>query len=130
MAQPGSFVRVLLLEPNATSRSAILSVLDSSHYDVDVCDSLDQVLVHASTHDTVALVAWQAMNGLLADEHRNHLLKLTNRLRLVIMVPRRWARLLVTTDLGGVVAGIVPKPFEADELVSAIRGAAAPHIAV
>ena len=44
--------------------------------------------------DEVALVAWQAMDGLLADDHRHHLQQLTQRLRLVVMVPRAWARLL------------------------------------
>src|SRR5262245_36812780 len=110
--------RVALVEPNAALRSAVVAVLEGAQFDVAVCESLEQVLKQTSAeHGAVALVAWQAMDGLLADEHRNHLLKLTHRVRLVIMVPRRWSRLLDATDLGDVVAGIVAKPFEADELI-------------
>ena len=119
-----AFRRVFLVEPNASLRGAVLAVLEGAEFEVTPCDTLDQVLVQTSAeHGAVALVAWQAMDGLLADDHRNHLLKLTHRVRLVIMVPRRWSRLLDATDLGDVVAGIVPKPFEADELIAAVRAA-------
>jgi len=116
--------RVLLIEPNPSLRSAMLAVLEGAEFEVTLCDTLDQVLLQTSAeHGAVALVAWQAMDGLLADEHRNHLLNLTRRVRLVIMVPRRWSRLLDATDLGDIVAGIVAKPFEADELIGAVRAA-------
>ena len=102
----------------------MLAVLEGAEFEVTLCDTLDQVLLQTSAeHGAVALVAWQAMDGLLADEHRNHLLNLTRRVRLVIMVPRRWSRLLDATDLGDIVAGIVAKPFEADELIGAVRAA-------
>lgn len=124
MPQHLASTRVLLVEPNAPLRSAILELLTASHLDVEVCESLDQVMMQSSDgQETVALVAWQAMGGLLADEHRNHLLRISNRVRLLVMVPRRWARLLDATDLSAVVAGIVPKPFEADELLAAIGAA-------
>jgi DNA-binding response OmpR family regulator len=42
-------------------------------------------------------------------------------LRLVVMVPRRWARMLEGTDLG--VTGVIAKPFGADELVNSVRQA-------
>ena len=116
--------RVLLVEPNAPLRGAVVAVLEGAEFEVTLCDTLDQVLAQPSAEQGgVALVAWQAMDGLLADEHRIHLLKLTHRVRLVIMVPRRWSRLLDATGLGDVVAGIVPKPFEADELIAAVRAA-------
>jgi len=116
--------RVLLIEPNTSLRSAVLAVLEGAEFEVTLCDRLDQVLSQTSAeHGAVALVAWQAMDGLLADEHRNHLLNLSRRVRLVLMVPRRWSRLLDATDLGDIVAGIVAKPFEADELIAAVRAA-------
>ena len=119
-----SETRVLLLEPNAALRSAIMTVLGAEHYQVDVCDSLEDVLV-GTDHlaQTVALVAWQSMEGLLAEEHRHHLTELTRRVRLVVMVPRRWARLLESTDLASAVAGLVAKPFEAQELLDKLMGA-------
>src|SRR5438067_12283312 len=99
--------RVLLLEPNTSLRAAIVSVLDEEHFGVEVCDSLEQVLMRADGDAlTLALVAWQSMDGLLAEEHRHHLVELSRRLRLIVMVPRRWARLLEDSDLASAVAGV------------------------
>jgi DNA-binding response OmpR family regulator len=119
-----SELRVLLLEPNATLRSAIVAVLNAEQYRVQTCGSLRDVLVHADGQvPTVALVAWQSMDGLLAEEHRDALVDLTQQVRLVLMVPRHWARLLEQTDVATTVAGIVAKPFAADELLQGLRRA-------
>lgn len=116
--------RVLLLEPNTSLRTAIETILAAEEYSVELCDSLGQLIVLGQhSPRTVALAAWQSMEGLLAEEHRHDLVELTRRLRLVLMVPRRWARLLETTDLHEAVAGMVAKPFEADELLIALRSA-------
>ncbi len=110
--------RVLLVEPNAPLRSAVVAVLKAEQYRVQTCGSLQDALVQADGQaPTVALVAWQSMNGLLAEEHRHALEDLTRRVRLVVMVPRHWARLLDQTDVASTVAGIVAKPFAADELL-------------
>jgi DNA-binding response OmpR family regulator len=114
--------RVLLVEPNAALRSAIVDVLAAERYDVEPCDSLHDVLQSCAGNDSdVALVAWQRMDGLLAEERRHHLAELTQRLRLILMVPRGWARMLESSDLG--VAALVPKPFNADELIATVRRA-------
>jgi DNA-binding response OmpR family regulator len=118
--------RVLLIEPNAPLRSAVVAVLTAEQYQVQTCSSLGDVMLNI--HDgapTVALVAWQSMEGLLAEEHRRALAGLTRRVRLVVLVPRHWARLLEQTDVPAIVAGIVAKPFEADELLHAVRHALA-----
>jgi DNA-binding response OmpR family regulator len=113
---------VLLIEPNAALRSAIVDVLSADRFDVELCSTLDQAMARAAGQDDeVALVAWQSMEGLLADEHRHHLAELTRRLRLVLMVPRRWARMLDSSDLG--VAALVAKPFDADELLASVHHA-------
>ena len=113
--------RVFLLEPNTGLRRAIIDVLSADDFDVEQCESLDQVLARTRGHHNVALVAWQSMEGLLADEHRHHLLELTHRLRLVLMVPRRWQQLLDQSEFG--LAGIIAKPFDADELLASLRQA-------
>ena len=116
--------RVLLLEPNLSLRSAIQTILAAEEYSVEACDSLEQMVVRADhSSGTIALAAWQSMEGLLAEEHRHDLVELSHRLRLVVMVPRRWARLLESTDLRETISGIVAKPFEAEELLSALRSA-------
>jgi len=119
-----SLGHVLLVEPNPALRSAILAVLDAERYQAEACESLEQVLVRQDGRARViALVAWQSMDGLLAEQQRHRLVELTSRLRLVLMVPRRWARLLERTDLGVAVAGLILKPFEADELLSTLQRA-------
>ncbi len=120
-------MRVLLLVPNPQLRLAVHALLAAERYDVDVCNSLQQIVVeaHGSSNGTVALVDWQSMEGLLADEHRGHLADLTRRVRLVLIVPRRWARLLEGTDLYQAVAGLIARPFEADELLGKLQNALA-----
>jgi DNA-binding response OmpR family regulator len=125
MMQAITGARVLLLEPNAALRGAIGDVLTSERYVVEACDSLDQVLSKAAGDvvNSVGLIAWQSMEGLLADEHRHLLTSLTRRMRLVLMVPRRWKRLLETSDLG--FAALVPRPFDAEELLFSLETALA-----
>jgi DNA-binding response OmpR family regulator len=116
--------RVLLLEPNYQLRSAIVSVLCEEPYLVETCDSLEQVLPRSDASvPTIALVAWQSMQGLLAEEHRQQLCELTRRVRLIVMMPRHWARLLEESDLGRLVAGLVAKPVQADDLLSKLESA-------
>ena len=69
----------------------------------------------------VALVAWQSMEGLLSEERRQQLVDLNRRLKLVLMVLRRWATLLERTDLAQVVAGLIPKPVDLDELLHTLQ---------
>ena len=116
--------RVLLVEPNAPLRSAVVAVLNAEQYRVQTCGSLRDVLLHTDGQvPTVALVAWQSMDGLLAEDHRDALVDLTRRVRLVLMVPRHWARLLEQTDVATTVAGMVAKPFAVDELLQVLRRA-------
>jgi DNA-binding NarL/FixJ family response regulator len=46
------------------------------------------------------------------------LAQVTDRLSIVLMVPRRWMRLLNQSEYG--FAGMISKPFDADELLRAI----------
>ena len=116
--------RVLLVEPNAPLRSAVVAVLSAEQYRVQICGCLQDVLAHTDgLAPTVALVAWQSMEGLLAEEHRHALVELTRQVRLVLMVPRHWAKLLEQTDVASTVAGIVTKPFLAEELLRVLQQA-------
>jgi CheY-like chemotaxis protein len=113
--------RVLLLEPNAALRSAITTILTAEHYQVERVDALEDMLGPAGElENNVALVAWQSMQGLLSDERRPELADLTRHLRLVLMVPRHWSRLLENTEVPKLVAALIAKPFQAEELLSAL----------
>jgi len=122
--------RVLLLEPNVALRSAITTILGAERYRVEVVDSLEQLLDESAPFDsTVALVAWQGMHGLLAEERRSDLADVTRRVRLVLMVPRPWWRLLEGSHLTRAVTGLIAKPFEADELLATVQTALATEVA-
>ena len=122
MATQAAPVRVLLVEPNVAVRSEIVELLSREQYEVQVCDSLDQVVrVSGESRCDVALVAWSSMGGLLVEEHRHDLVEYVRRLHLVVMVGQSWARLLDAEDLGG--AHILEKPFDGDELLARIREA-------
>ncbi len=115
---------VFLVEPNAPLRRAIQELLVAEQYGVVSCETLDQVLESATGGPgEVALVAWQSMDGLLTDGRRDVLAEVTGRLRLVLMVPRRWQRLLDASEFG--VAAMVAKPFNADELLDTLRASLA-----
>lgn len=114
--------RVVLLEPNAALRSAIVTLLRAEQYEVEVAAAFEHVQNLAKAHrKTVALVAWQSMQGLLAEDRRASLVEVTRHLRLVVMVPRAWARLLENTDLATAVTSLIAKPFEADELLAKLN---------
>ena len=121
--------RVVLLEPNTALRSAIKTVLGAEQYRVEVVSSLDEVLCSDCDSDkSVALVAWQSLQGLLAEERRAELQDVTRHVRLVVMVPRHWWRLLEATDLSSAVTALIAKPFEADELLSTLQTALATEL--
>jgi DNA-binding response OmpR family regulator len=116
---PTPSAHVLVVEPNVALRSEIVELLRSEQYEVQVCDSLDQVVrVAADSRCDVALVAWPSMGGLLAEEHRHDLVEYVRRLHLVIMVGPGWAKWLDAEDLGG--AHILEKPFDGNELLARI----------
>ena len=118
--------RVLVLEPNAALRSALVTLLTAEHYGVEAHTSLEQVVAAADgSVDAVGLIAWQSMRGLLAEERRRDLVELAARVRIVVMVPRTWARLLESTEVTRIVAGLVAKPFQADELLGVLKNALA-----
>jgi DNA-binding response OmpR family regulator len=115
--------RVLLVEPNAVLRSAIVDVLGAEDFQVELCQSLNHAVSRSGSASDglpqVALVAWQCMDRLLADGHRDLLSALNHRVPLVIMVPRRWERILAQGDLR--VAGLIAKPLDVDQLLYTLR---------
>jgi FixJ family two-component response regulator len=110
---------VFLLEPKADLRHALEELLSAQGYLVVACDSLPDVLTRAAaTRCDLALIAWQGMQGLLAEEHRHDLAELAERLPMVIMVPRSWFRFLQPPDIA--VRGLLGRPFDAEELLECV----------
>ena len=115
--------RVLLLEPSPSLRQAVEAVLSAEGYLVTPCDSIEQLVARAhESAPELALAAWQTLNGLLSDERRHDLAAVTRRVRLVLMVPRSWLRILQPGELG--LAGLLAKPIDPDELLECVRRAA------
>jgi len=101
-------------------------VLTADGYQVQTCDSLPRLMAHAPFAERdLALVAWQSMQGMLADEHRHELARFAARVPIVLIVPRRWLRLLQQTDLCA--TALLPKPFDPDELRMCVRDVLGSH---
>ena len=67
----------------------------------------------------VAVLDWTMAAGLLTDEHRHDLAKLTRRIPLVVLVPEKWLRQMSAEDFG--VAALVPKGWAAEALLPALE---------
>lgn len=115
--------RVLLVERETRLRDAIEAVLKAEGVQVTRCAGLADVIEsgHGAAGE-VALLAWTAAGGLLAEDQRPQLRALSERVPLVVMVPSSWRRLVTADRLG--VAGILAKPFGAEALMVALRAAA------
>jgi DNA-binding response OmpR family regulator len=112
--------RLFLLESNTTVRDAIHYVLCAEGYDIQACDSLPQLIAHAPFADgDFALLAWQSMDGLLSETHRHDMAQLAELLPIVLIVPRRWLRLLTPGDFS--VTALLPKPFDPEELRTCVH---------
>jgi DNA-binding response OmpR family regulator len=114
-----------VLEPKPDLRHALEELLSAEGYDVETCESLQDLLARSTTtRCDLALTAWQCMQGLLAEEHRHDLAQLSSRIPLVIMVPRSWLRTLQPLDLA--VRGLLAKPFDAEELLECVSRSIVP----
>jgi len=112
-----------LLDSNHATRAGIQQLLSQHGHTVVTCNSFAGLLTHAPFTDAdLALVAWQTMGGLLADEHRDDLARLAERVPMAIMVPRNWLRFLNANDLG--VKALLPRPFDPVELLVCVSATA------
>jgi DNA-binding response OmpR family regulator len=69
----------------------------------------------------VALVDWKLTDGLLGESDFTEFRAITQTLPIVLLIPSYWQRHLGTADLGATV--LLPKPFDATRLASAVEQA-------
>jgi DNA-binding response OmpR family regulator len=112
--------RLFLIESNTTIRAALQHVLSADGHHVVTCDSLARLMAHAPFAERdLALLAWQCMDGLLSQKHRQDMVQLAGLLPIVLIVPRQWLRLLNPIDLSA--TALLPKPFDPEELRTCVQ---------
>ena len=122
MTAAGPIPRILMVLRDSRLRAALDILLRGEGFEPVTCTGIASLTTAASGEsDEIALVDWTMAEGLLAEEHRPGLRALGRRVPMVIMVPCRWASLLSEEDLG--IAALLPKPFDADTLLAAVRRA-------
>jgi DNA-binding response OmpR family regulator len=110
---------VFVVEHNATLGRAILELLSAEGYTVETSESLEDLVARAQTSPCdLALIAWQKLQGLLADGRRHDLVQHATLIPMVVMLPRSWLRVLHPPDLP--VRGLLAKPFDAEELLDCV----------
>jgi DNA-binding NtrC family response regulator len=118
----GPIRRILLVLRDSRLRAALDVLLQGEGFEPVTCAGIASLTTAAcGESDEIALVDWTMAEGLLAEEHRPGLRALARRVPMVLIVPCRWASLLSEEDLG--VAALLPKPFDADALLAAVRRA-------
>jgi DNA-binding response OmpR family regulator len=117
----GPIRRILLVVRDPRLRPALDVLLRGEGFEPVACAGIASLATRSSDSDEIVLLDWTMAEGLLADEHRPGLRALARRVPIVLMVPSRWASLLSEEDLG--IAALLPKPFNADALLAALRRA-------
>ena len=112
---------ILLVVRDARLRAGLDALLRDEGFEPVVCPGIASLATRSGDSDEIVLLDWTMAGGLLADEQRPGLLALARRVPIVLMVPSRWASLISEEDLG--IAALLPKPFNADALLAALRRA-------
>jgi hypothetical protein len=100
-------------------RALLARVLSEGSWSVVAETSVLQLSRSIEGSGGVAVLDWTMADGLLTDEHRCDLARLTRRIPLVVLVPEKWLRQMSAEDFG--VAALVPKGWAAEALLPALE---------
>jgi DNA-binding response OmpR family regulator len=111
--------RVHLVVRDARLRAIITRVLSDGGWWVDAEANVRQLWSSIEGTSGVAVLDWTMADGLLTDEHRHDLSRLTRRIPLVVLVPEKWLRQMSAEDFG--VAALVPKGWASEALLPTLE---------
>lgn len=94
-------------------------VLTDAGWRVEAEPSLPRLWNGVEATGGLAVLDWTMADGLLSEEHRHDLGRLTRRIPLVVLVPEGWLRQLSAEDYG--VAALVPKGWATEALLPVLE---------
>jgi DNA-binding response OmpR family regulator len=113
--------RVLLLEDDPALRGLLLEVLGLEDFEVQQCDSYDEIRRAAASQQGDIIVAdfWGGAQRTLNDDGRQQIRDLTALLPVILLTGRTWASETSASELGA--RALMRKPFDLDNLLNAIE---------
>ncbi len=121
-----SRVRVLLCEHDAALSAVLLDLFAEEHIDVTVCDSFETISEATRQFPEAVVVSDSWIEGGLAqltDDERHQLRVLSELAPVIMTTGRDWAKHTVGSSIADRVT-VLPKPYDIDDLVAAVREAA------
>ena len=121
-----SRVRVLLCEHDPALESVLLDLFAEEEIDVVPCSSYGELEAGTRAHPDAVVVSDSWVEGGLAqltELEREQLRTLGSRTPVIMTTGRDWAKAGSAPGLGERVI-VIPKPYDIDDLVAAIRAAA------
>ena len=118
-AQP----RVLLCEHDPIMAWLLVEVFRDEGIEVTTCASLEEINAALREHPQAVVVSdpWsRSVRPDLSADERQAIVELAARARLILTTTRRWALQSDGLSLGDGVT-VIPKPFDLDELLRAVR---------
>lgn len=111
--------RVHLLVRDARLRGMLTRALSDAGWCVGAQTTLRDLWNGTEATGGVAVLDWTMAGGLLNEEHRQDLSRVTRRIPLVVLVPEAWLRQMSAADFG--VAALVPKGWAAVALLPVLE---------
>jgi CheY-like chemotaxis protein len=120
--------RVLLFEDDPVLMSVLLELLSDEDIDVTRCESLEEIQVAVGEHPGAVVVSdfWSETSSVKLGEPERAEIQALGKTASVILTTARWwgARLGDESQFGETVL-VIPKPYDLDQLLAAIRIASA-----
>ena len=112
--------RVLLLEDEPTIREILLDIFGFEGFEVTVCSTLAELRAAIAQQPGCVVVSdsWGPLSSVLDDRLRAEIIALGKSAPVILIPAQMWASDVVAEELG---VTIVPKPFELDGLVQAVK---------
>ena len=112
---------ILLLEDDPEIRTFLTDVLRDEGYHVHPCASVEEIRRQRPA-DSVSLAivdAWGESHGALDEAERQEIRALAGEIPTIMVTGRQWAAITQPAELG--LRGLLPKPFDLDELLGLVR---------
>jgi DNA-binding response OmpR family regulator len=115
--------RALLLEDDVALRDLLVEAFAGEGYEVQACDSFDEVRKAASRAEADIVIAdfWGGSQRTLPESDRDEIRELCSYLPVVLLTGCSWAADTTAEELGAI--ALIRKPFDLDVLLRTVDAA-------